>query len=109
MKHLITVIPLCILCGCASFSTNQKDVSYDEKTGTKIREITTTATATTIWESKQLTQWKASQTDKTQGASVGSSQESIAATNTANLIESIARGAVQGAINANGGNALQIK
>lgn len=62
--------------GCASFSTRQTDVSYEN--GKPVRQITTSAQAQTLFEAKSsLANFKASQTDKTQGASVGSlNQES---------------------------------
>jgi hypothetical protein len=65
--------------GCSRFKTTQTDLSYDPATGQR-REIKTTATAGTFIAGKSaLANWKASQTDKTQGASVGSlSQESDA-------------------------------
>lgn len=56
--------------GCANFHTVQRDVSVAPD-GTR-REIETRATARTLAAGKQtLANWKASQTDKTQGASVG--------------------------------------
>ena len=71
---------LVLTSGCASFTTDQKDTSEDPKTG-QSRTITTRAKATTFIAGKSaLANWKASQTDKTQGASVGSlSQESDSA------------------------------
>jgi hypothetical protein len=74
------LIMLLLCAGCAGFSTDQKDLTYDEK-GNLTREITTRATARTFVAAKSaLANWKASQTDKTQGASVGSlSQESNSA------------------------------
>jgi len=65
--------------GCARCSKVQAGESYQY--GKIARQITTHATATTCVASKTaLAQWKASQTDKTQGASVGAlSQESAGA------------------------------
>jgi hypothetical protein len=64
--------------GCARFQTVQRDISG--QTNGVARTIETTATATTFAASKQaLSAWKASQTDKSQMASVGSvNQESDA-------------------------------
>lgn len=88
---------LVLSCGCARFNTTQKDLSYDPKTGEK-REITTRATAYTFFEAKsQLANWKASQSDKTQGASVGSlNQESQVTSNITSLVEAIAAGVARG-------------
>lgn len=85
------------LVGCARFSTKQTDQSYDD-TGKPQRAITTKVTATTFWaSSSQLANFKASQTDKTQGANVGSlNQSADAGTNVANLAEAIARGITSG-------------
>ncbi|MEI7733723.1 MAG: hypothetical protein WCO56_29430 [Verrucomicrobiota bacterium] len=67
---LITSAGLTLAAGCARFSTTQTDTSYEN--GRPAREITTHATASTIFAGKSvLANWKASQTDKTQGASVG--------------------------------------
>ena len=72
-------VALAFSSGCARFITRQTDISYDSK-GNKIRAVTTTAKATTLLEAKsQLSNFKASQTDKTQSATVGSlNQESVA-------------------------------
>lgn len=71
------------LVGCARFTTNQTDASYEN--GQIVRQVTTKAQAVTVFEAKSaLANFKASQTDKTQSASVGSlSQESAGATNAA--------------------------
>ena len=94
--YFVVIFAAALLNGCANFTTEQKDISYDPVTGAKTREITTDAKAATFWDSTQLTQWKARQTDKDQGASVGNSQES-SSTNIVNLFEAVARGAAQGA------------
>lgn len=75
----ILLLPACILgTGCARFRTVQRDISI--QTNGTTRTIETTATATTLAAGKQaLAQWKATQSDKSQGASVGSvNQESDA-------------------------------
>lgn len=67
---IIIALSLITLCGCARFSTTQTDMSYEQ--GTPSRQITTKASAYTLFSGKSsLATWKASQTDKTQGASVG--------------------------------------
>lgn len=83
MKTTIILICAIALCGCANFSTRQTDESYEN--GQLIRRVTTTASACTLIESKsQLANFKASQTDKTQGASVGSLSQESNATNSVN-------------------------
>lgn len=70
---------LCVfMVGCSSFSTTQIDQSTTDENGKETRTITTKVQAFTFIESKsKLTSFKSQQTDKTQGASVGSlSQES---------------------------------
>ncbi len=74
MKKLILTFPLvcALVSGCAYFSTDQTDKSYVDDKGKPTREITTTAKATTFFAGKsELAKFKASQTDKTQSASVG--------------------------------------
>lgn len=69
-----------VLTGCANFSTKQVDRSYEE--GKLVREIITQASATTVIESKsELAKFKATQTDKSQSASVGALNQDTAATN----------------------------
>lgn len=65
---------LCVLAvlfsGCASFQTSQSDSTTS--TNGVVRSTTTEASARTLLASKQaLNKWKASQSEKTQGASVG--------------------------------------
>lgn len=91
MKKLI--LPILVLCaassGCARFTTTQTDLSYDPK-GAPQRTITTKASATTFAASKTaLAKWKASQTDRTQGASVGQLDQAADATP---LIDQLIRG-----------------
>jgi hypothetical protein len=67
--------------GCARFSTVQTDTSYDEHDKV-IRKITTRAKAGTLFTARSaLANFKASQTDKTQGASVGSLTQETSGTN----------------------------
>jgi len=89
MKKNLSCLILALLASCARFSTTQTDVSINPD-GTK-REITTKAKATTIWASKSaLANWKASQTDKTQGATVGAlNQESNNVTNVIEVLKAI--------------------
>ena len=85
--------------GCARFATTQTDLSYEN--GQPQRALTTKAAAFTFFSARsQLTNWKASQTDKTQGATVGSLTQESSATNLVDLVGAIASGAVQGAVKA---------
>ena len=81
MKKLMILMCVMGLTGCAHFTTTQTDVSYEE--GKIVRSITTKATAITFVEAEsQLANFKASQTDKTQSATVGSLNQSATSTNT---------------------------
>jgi hypothetical protein len=108
MKKLLLTFPLiAVAAGCARFSTTQTDYSYGPVTNNAIvtyaptRKITTRVKAWTAFDSSsQLSQFKASQTDKTQGASVGSLSQSSTSTNVANIVNAAVSGAVQGAIKA---------
>lgn len=91
---------LCLVClfGCARFSTKQIDLSYDNQ-GKPKRKITTRATSYALFASKSsLANFKASQTDKTQGASVGTLNQEAqgSVTNLAVIVEAVVRGAVAG-------------
>lgn len=83
---------------CAHFSTKQTDISFDSD-GSR-RTITTEASATTFWSSSsELSKFRATQTDKTQSASVGSlSQQGNEPTNTLSIIEAIVTSAVRAAV-----------
>ena len=96
-KLIITLIGVAALVGCARFSTIQKDISYEK--GEPSREITTRATASTFFAAKSsLASWKARQTDKSQGASVGNlSQEADARTNLNAIVEAVVGAAVKAA------------
>lgn len=85
----LTVTTVNLIIGCARFSTTQTDVSYEN--GKPLRTITTHAAATTLFEGRSsLANFKASQTDKTQGANVGAlSQDSSTTTNTAASLNAI--------------------
>lgn len=83
MKNLTITLLALTLVGCARFTTIQTDVSPE-------RTITTRATAWTFGTSKSaLTSFKASQTDKTQGASVGSLNQESSGTNFVNVLKEL--------------------
>lgn len=92
MKTKITVALIALaLVGCARFSTKQTDMSYDES-GKPQRSVTTRASAYTVFSANsKLAQWKASQTDKTQGATVGGLEQSSTGTNAVLVMDRIAR------------------
>lgn len=93
MKTTI-LLSLIALCGCARFSTTQTDISYEA--GLPSRSITTEASATTFAASKSaLANWKASQTDKTQGASVAQLNQEA---DSSKLLEALTRAAIDQAV-----------
>jgi hypothetical protein len=94
LKAIAGTLCIAALTGCASFTTTQEDWSYEK--GLPTRKVTTTAHAYTVLAGKSaLANWKASQTDKTQGASVGSlSQE----TDSSKLLEAAVGAAVKAAL-----------
>lgn len=57
--------------GCARFSTHQYDIREDTKRGTKTTVETTAAGWTFFSARSSLATWKATQSEKTQGAAVG--------------------------------------
>ncbi len=96
---VILAAGLLALTGCARFTTTQTDMSYED--GQPARQITTKATAWTFGTAKSsLAQFKATQTDKTQGASVGALAQESSATNAVSLFEKGIEAAVRGAAKA---------
>ena len=97
MKKFLYLIPA-ILMGCARFSTTQTDTRENTKTGEKT-SITTHASALTFFDSRStLANFKAAQTEKSQGASVGTLTQDAAGTNATALVEAVTKGAVEGAV-----------
>ena len=89
--------------GCASFGTHQTDISTTtDPDGTiTTRTITTRAAARTLFsDHSTLAKWKATQTDKTQGAEVGSIDSGSTSTNLTGIAEAVSRGATAGAMQA---------
>lgn len=71
MKKLSTAVLAIALCGCANFSSQQTDLSYEK--GLPLRTISTTTKARTFFSSKSdLARYKALTTDKTQSLGIGS-------------------------------------
>ncbi len=83
------------IAGCARFSTSQADLNYGPD-GKPLRKITTRATAYTFGTSKsQLANFKASQTDKTQGATVGSLTQESNASNAVHIVQAVTEAAIR--------------
>jgi len=102
MKKILLPLTLAgLLTGCARFSTTQTDVSYatNPTTGEAIpqRKITTKVKATAFLDANsELSKFKASQTDKTQGASVGGLNQTTTSTNLAAIFGAMSEGIVKG-------------
>ena len=98
MTVAVAVAGLVLAAGCARFSTQQEDTSNEG--GATTRKVTTRATASTFFAGRSaLASWKASQTDKTQGASVGNLVvEYNAGTNLNGLVEAAVGAAVKAAV-----------
>ena len=80
-----------VLTGCAHFTTTQTDIRYDEN-GKIATAVTTRATASTLFEAESaLANFKATQTDKTQSASVGQLNQSSSATNSITALADLIR------------------
>jgi len=99
---IIGALMLGVSCtGCAHFVTKQTDVSSTDKYGIQTRTITTTAKASTFFDANsQLASFKASQTDKSQSATVGSLSQSSSGTNAVDLVSSAVGAAVNAAVKA---------
>jgi hypothetical protein len=95
MRTKTTVLLVLLICGgCARFSTKQTDTrtEYDE-TGkaTATTSVTTVAKASTFLSAKSdLANWKAKQTETTQGAEVGNLSQSSSGTNVVDVLNALA-------------------
>lgn len=112
MKTILIAIVSIALCGCARFHTKQIDRSYEKQaivgpvstfgnnTVHPTREIITSVSAYTFFSaSSELAKFKATQTDKTQSASVGSlNQSAEVSTNLVGLVNAISAGATTAAL-----------
>lgn len=92
MKKSLTIaiagaaVILFALTGCSRFSTSQSDTSYEQ--GKPSRTITTRVTAHTFFDARsELSKFSASQTDKTQGAKVGSLSQTSSGTNAIEVLK----------------------
>lgn len=91
MKRTFAAILLLSVAGCARFSTTQTDISTTNPYGEPSRTITTRASSYTLFSANsKLATWKASQTDKSQGASVGGLEQTSTGTNVVAALQAIA-------------------
>lgn len=80
MKNLILILAVA-LSGCATYTTRQTDISPE-------RTITTEVSVRTFWDSdSQLANSKATQTDKSQSAALGTLNQSSTSTNITEQLE----------------------
>ncbi len=80
MKNLILLAVL-ILSGCATYTTTQRDISPERTIETQVR-------VRTFWDSdSQLANSKATQTDKSQSATLGALNQSSTSTNITEQLE----------------------
>lgn len=88
LRTLICAAVVVLCAGCASFSTTQEDLSYDEFTGAATRKIVTRAASRTFFDAKsQLARFKATQTDKSQSAQVGELGQETSGTNAVQVLD----------------------
>jgi len=96
-RNLLPILLVLGVAGCARFSTRQVDLSYGTD-GKPSRQITTRASATTFFEAKSaLASFKASQTDKTQSATVGGLNQESTASNAVRIAEAVTEAAIRAA------------
>lgn len=80
MKKTFALLSIIALAGCAHFQTSQTDTTTDKSGVTASR--TTRASATTFFDAKSdLAKFHASQSEKTQSASVGTLGQESSSTN----------------------------
>lgn len=88
--HISAIAVLLALPACSTFSTTQIDERTNQKTG-ETTKITTKAAARTFWDSKSnLAKWKATQSEKSQGAEVGGLGLESSGTNVVGVLNGIA-------------------
>lgn len=88
-KFILLAMMVLFSAGCSTFTTDQTDERINQKTGDKTT-IRTRVKARTFWESKSaLTNFKASQTERAQGATVGSLNQEVTATNAVQVLNAL--------------------
>lgn len=86
---LTLLLTTALLSGCASFTTNQIDERKNETTGEKTT-VRTKVSVRTFFDSKsQLANSKASQTEKSQSATLGALNQESSGTNAVSLINAV--------------------
>lgn len=92
-NNILLIVAALAIAGCARFKTTQIDER--KAPNGESTTVTTIVSASTLWSAKsKLTDFKANQTEKSQGASVGSLAQESTGTNTVEFIrafESLAR------------------
>lgn len=84
----VPLLAVSVMAGCARFKTTQVDERKNPNG--ESTTISTTVSASTLWTSRsQLANFKAAQTEKSQGASVGSLSQESSGTNTVRALEAI--------------------
>ena len=79
--------------GCAGFGTTQQDIEYWTN-GLPRRKTTTYARSHEFFDSKStLSHWKASQSEKSQTASVGSLSQETSGSNAVQVLRIVVEGA----------------
>jgi hypothetical protein len=96
MPGLWAVAAACLLAGCSTFKSAQREETMPD--GTVVRE--TTIKARTFFDAKSdLSKLRASTTDKTQGMTIGALGQEATGSNAASLVEGIVGAAVRAAVN----------
>jgi hypothetical protein len=97
MKFCFCLVPVLLVFGCARFHTTQTDYSYDGTNGVPTRKIVTRISVTTLLEANsEVSKINATQTDKSQGAKVGSISQTANSTNLPAIFGAMSEGIVKG-------------
>jgi hypothetical protein len=96
MRHALAAGMVTVFSGCSTFTSTQ--TTRDPSTGI---EVTTKIRARTFFDAKSdLAKLRTTQTDKTQGVSIGGLGQETSGTNAVELIDRVVRAAVAGAVSA---------
>ena len=98
MKHICLFVIVSILTGCATFSSVQKDEISDNNGTT--HTLSTACRASSFFAGKSdIAKWKAQQSSRAQGASVGGLVvDSDAGTNTSAVAAAIVKAAIEATV-----------